>query len=120
MREQWVDAMRNAIDEALSNREVAERIWAEPSNSLCADCGAPKPEWAAINLCVVFCKQCAGLCGAYLLYPFTSVNVNILCFKAFLKVFFYCFSVHPCIFLSLYNSGSGSWGGLEAIPAAIG
>ncbi|XP_070826091.1 arf-GAP with Rho-GAP domain, ANK repeat and PH domain-containing protein 1 isoform X1 [Chaetodon trifascialis] len=60
LREQWVDAMRDAIGEALSNREVAERIWVEPSNSLCADCGAPKPEWAAINLCVVVCKRCAG------------------------------------------------------------
>lgn len=61
LREQWVEAMRNAIGEALSNREVAERIWAEPSNSFCADCGAAKPEWAAINLCVVICKLCAGL-----------------------------------------------------------
>uniref|UniRef100_A0A3B4YA77 ArfGAP with RhoGAP domain, ankyrin repeat and PH domain 1 n=2 Tax=Seriola lalandi dorsalis TaxID=1841481 RepID=A0A3B4YA77_SERLL len=60
LREQWVDAMRNAIGEALSNSEVADRIWAEPSNSNCADCGAPKPEWAAINLCVVVCKRCAG------------------------------------------------------------
>ncbi|XP_037631007.1 arf-GAP with Rho-GAP domain, ANK repeat and PH domain-containing protein 1-like isoform X4 [Sebastes umbrosus] len=59
-REQWVDAMQNAIGEALSNSEVADRIWAEPSNSLCADCEAPKPEWAAINLCVVICKRCAG------------------------------------------------------------
>ncbi|CAI5694321.1 unnamed protein product [Oreochromis niloticus] len=60
MREQWVNAMRDAIGEALSNSEVAERIWAESSNSLCADCEASKPEWAAINLCVVVCKQCAG------------------------------------------------------------
>ncbi|XP_041850481.1 arf-GAP with Rho-GAP domain, ANK repeat and PH domain-containing protein 1-like isoform X2 [Melanotaenia boesemani] len=60
LREQWVDAMRNAIGEALSNSEVAEQIWAEPSNSFCADCGAPKPDWAAINLCVVICKRCAG------------------------------------------------------------
>lgn len=61
-KDQWVDAMRNAIGEALSNSEVADRIWAEPSNSICADCGATKPEWAAINLCVVVCKRCAGLC----------------------------------------------------------
>ncbi|XP_015241666.1 PREDICTED: arf-GAP with Rho-GAP domain, ANK repeat and PH domain-containing protein 1 [Cyprinodon variegatus] len=60
MREQWVKAMREAIGEALSNSEVVERIWAEPSNSSCADCGAPKPDWAAINLCVVICKRCAG------------------------------------------------------------
>lgn len=61
-REQWVEAMRGAIDVALSNCDVAERIWAEPSNSRCADCGAAKPEWAAINLCVVVCSQCAGQC----------------------------------------------------------
>ncbi|KAK5929221.1 hypothetical protein CgunFtcFv8_010470 [Champsocephalus gunnari] len=60
LREQWVDSMRDAIGEALSNSEVADRIWEEPSNSLCADCEAPKPEWAAINLCVVVCKRCAG------------------------------------------------------------
>ncbi|XP_055369965.1 arf-GAP with Rho-GAP domain, ANK repeat and PH domain-containing protein 1-like isoform X2 [Betta splendens] len=60
LKEQWVDAMRSAIGEALSNSEVAERIWAEPSNSFCADCGAPTPEWAAVNLCVVICKRCAG------------------------------------------------------------
>ncbi|XP_061575191.1 arf-GAP with Rho-GAP domain, ANK repeat and PH domain-containing protein 1-like isoform X2 [Cololabis saira] len=60
LREQWVEAMTNAVAEALSNSEVAEQIWVEPSNSFCADCGAPKPEWAAINLCVVICKRCAG------------------------------------------------------------
>lgn len=54
--------MQNAVREALSNCEVAEKIWAEPSNSFCADCGTPEPEWAAINLCVVICHQCAGPC----------------------------------------------------------
>lgn len=62
LKKQWVNAMETAIGEALSNCEVADQIWAEPSNSFCAECGAPKPEWASVNLCVVFCKQCAGLC----------------------------------------------------------
>ncbi|CAL8351371.1 unnamed protein product [Lota lota] len=60
LKEQWVEAMRTAIGEALSNSEVAERIWAEPSNRCCADCGAANPDWASINLCVVVCKRCAG------------------------------------------------------------
>uniref|UniRef100_A0A8C5CAD0 ArfGAP with RhoGAP domain, ankyrin repeat and PH domain 1 n=1 Tax=Gadus morhua TaxID=8049 RepID=A0A8C5CAD0_GADMO len=60
LKEQWVEAMRTAIGEALSNSEVAERIWAEPSNGCCADCGAAGPDWASINLCVVVCKRCAG------------------------------------------------------------
>lgn len=60
LKDQWVEAMRNSIAEALSNYEVAEKIWAEPSNQKCADCTDAKPEWAAINLGVVFCKRCAG------------------------------------------------------------
>ena len=62
LKEQWVEAMRTAIGEALSNSEVAEQIWAEPSNGCCADCGAASPDWASINLCVVVCKRCAGVC----------------------------------------------------------
>ncbi|XP_051535448.1 arf-GAP with Rho-GAP domain, ANK repeat and PH domain-containing protein 1 isoform X2 [Myxocyprinus asiaticus] len=60
LKDQWVEAMRDSIAEALSNYEVAERIWAEPSNQMCADCSAAKPEWVSINLAVVFCKRCAG------------------------------------------------------------
>ncbi|NWZ30793.1 ARAP1 protein, partial [Asarcornis scutulata] len=59
-KEEWVEAMRHAIAEALSNSEVAERIWALEPNRFCADCGAPQPDWASINLCVVICKRCAG------------------------------------------------------------
>ncbi|NXM88708.1 ARAP1 protein, partial [Oenanthe oenanthe] len=59
-KEEWVEAMQQSIAEALSNSEVAERIWAVESNRFCADCGSPKPDWASINLCVVICKRCAG------------------------------------------------------------
>lgn len=59
-KEEWVEAMQHAIAEALSNSEVAERIWATESNRFCADCEAPQPDWASINLCVVICKRCAG------------------------------------------------------------
>ncbi|NXP65860.1 ARAP1 protein, partial [Chloropsis cyanopogon] len=59
-KEEWVEAMQQSIAEALSNSEVAERIWAVESNCFCADCGSPKPDWASINLCVVICKRCAG------------------------------------------------------------
>uniref|UniRef100_A0A8C3CRQ6 ArfGAP with RhoGAP domain, ankyrin repeat and PH domain 1 n=1 Tax=Cairina moschata TaxID=8855 RepID=A0A8C3CRQ6_CAIMO len=59
-KEEWVEAMRHAVAEALSNSEVAERIWALEPNRFCADCGSPQPDWASINLCVVICKRCAG------------------------------------------------------------
>ncbi|XP_063061082.1 arf-GAP with Rho-GAP domain, ANK repeat and PH domain-containing protein 1-like isoform X2 [Engraulis encrasicolus] len=59
-KEQWVCVMRECISVALSHSEVCERIWEEPSNASCADCSAPRPEWASINLCVCVCKRCAG------------------------------------------------------------
>ncbi|XP_061485133.1 arf-GAP with Rho-GAP domain, ANK repeat and PH domain-containing protein 1 isoform X2 [Rhineura floridana] len=59
-KEEWVEAMQHSIAEALSNFEVAERIWSVEANCFCADCGSPKPDWGSINLCVVICKRCAG------------------------------------------------------------
>lgn len=55
--------MQGAVAEALSTSEVAERVWAAAPNRFCADCGAPQPDWASINLCVVICKRCAGVCA---------------------------------------------------------
>ncbi|XP_030055844.1 arf-GAP with Rho-GAP domain, ANK repeat and PH domain-containing protein 1 isoform X2 [Microcaecilia unicolor] len=59
-KEEWVTAMQQSIAEALSNTEVAEKIWSVESNRFCADCNSPKPDWASVNLCVIFCKRCAG------------------------------------------------------------
>ncbi|XP_062849648.1 arf-GAP with Rho-GAP domain, ANK repeat and PH domain-containing protein 2 [Trichomycterus rosablanca] len=59
-REEWIEAVQESIVETLSNYEVAEKIWFNQSNRGCADCRAPNPEWASINLGVVICKMCAG------------------------------------------------------------
>ncbi|XP_044143302.1 arf-GAP with Rho-GAP domain, ANK repeat and PH domain-containing protein 1 isoform X1 [Bufo gargarizans] len=59
-RSEWVEAMMQSVAGALSNLEVAQKIWSVESNRLCADCGAPTPDWASVNLCVVICKKCAG------------------------------------------------------------
>eukprot|EP00026_Physarum_polycephalum_P005990 Phypoly_transcript_06029.p1 GENE.Phypoly_transcript_06029~~Phypoly_transcript_06029.p1 ORF type:complete len:557 (+),score=121.72 Phypoly_transcript_06029:108-1673(+) len=32
-----------------------------PENNTCAECGAPNPEWAAINLGIFFCIDCSGI-----------------------------------------------------------
>uniref|UniRef100_A0A8C5MGV4 ArfGAP with RhoGAP domain, ankyrin repeat and PH domain 1 n=1 Tax=Leptobrachium leishanense TaxID=445787 RepID=A0A8C5MGV4_9ANUR len=57
---EWVEAMEQAVAGALSNLEVANKIWAVEENQRCADCDAPNPDWASINLCVVICARCAG------------------------------------------------------------
>uniref|UniRef100_A0A1A7Z7D0 ArfGAP with RhoGAP domain, ankyrin repeat and PH domain 3 n=1 Tax=Iconisemion striatum TaxID=60296 RepID=A0A1A7Z7D0_9TELE len=56
----WMEALQEAIAETLSDYEVAEKIWSNRSNKMCADCKARNPDWASINLCVVICKNCAG------------------------------------------------------------
>ncbi|XP_030595489.1 arf-GAP with Rho-GAP domain, ANK repeat and PH domain-containing protein 3 [Archocentrus centrarchus] len=56
----WMEALQESIAETLSDYEVAEKIWSNRFNRTCADCKAPNPDWASINLCVVICKNCAG------------------------------------------------------------
>ncbi|XP_051514246.1 arf-GAP with Rho-GAP domain, ANK repeat and PH domain-containing protein 3-like isoform X2 [Myxocyprinus asiaticus] len=56
----WMEALQESIAETLSDYEVAEKIWSNRSNKVCADCKAINPDWASINLCVVICKNCAG------------------------------------------------------------
>ncbi|KAM9064746.1 arf-GAP with Rho-GAP domain, ANK repeat and PH domain-containing protein 3 isoform X2 [Sarcophilus harrisii] len=60
IRQAWAAALQEAITETLSDYEVAEKIWSNRANRQCADCGAPRPDWASINLGVVICKHCAG------------------------------------------------------------
>ncbi|XP_041842533.1 arf-GAP with Rho-GAP domain, ANK repeat and PH domain-containing protein 2 isoform X2 [Melanotaenia boesemani] len=57
---EWIEAVQESIAEMLYDYEVAEKIWFNKANRSCADCGAPQPEWASVNLGVVICKQCAG------------------------------------------------------------
>ncbi|XP_015273680.1 PREDICTED: arf-GAP with Rho-GAP domain, ANK repeat and PH domain-containing protein 2 [Gekko japonicus] len=59
-KQEWIEALQQSIAETLSDYEVAEKIWFNESNRTCADCRAPDPDWASINLCVVICKKCAG------------------------------------------------------------
>lgn len=59
-RQSWAAALQEAVTETLSDYEVAEKVWSNPANRHCADCRASRPDWAAVNLGVVICKQCAG------------------------------------------------------------
>ncbi|XP_019747482.1 arf-GAP with Rho-GAP domain, ANK repeat and PH domain-containing protein 1 [Hippocampus comes] len=56
----WLAGLSSSISSALSCNQVATRLWKNPSNRQCADCGAADPEWAAVNLLLVICHSCAG------------------------------------------------------------
>ncbi|KAK9768493.1 hypothetical protein K7432_000832 [Basidiobolus ranarum] len=44
-----------------SNQSLMERLRNVPGNQKCADCGAPDPLWASINLGVLLCIECSGI-----------------------------------------------------------
>lgn len=39
---------------------TVERLRVVPGNTVCADCGAPEPEWASLNLGELICIECSG------------------------------------------------------------
>lgn len=74
---EWVDAIlkviKGELDHALTPTEVEPTTPSElfvpgqrvlkilkRNNPVCADCGAPNPEWASLNLCVMMCIECSG------------------------------------------------------------
>ena len=44
----------------VSADSVRAALASVPGNAQCADCGAPDPDWASLNLVVVVCHRCAG------------------------------------------------------------
>ncbi|KAM9333293.1 uncharacterized protein KZ484_018319 isoform 1-T1 [Pholidichthys leucotaenia] len=56
----WLDSLNATISRALSCSQVALRLWENPYNKVCGDCGAANPEWASVNLLLVICQNCAG------------------------------------------------------------
>ncbi|XP_029029918.1 arf-GAP with Rho-GAP domain, ANK repeat and PH domain-containing protein 1 isoform X2 [Betta splendens] len=56
----WLDTLSSCIRSALSSSQVALRLWENPANKVCGDCGAANPEWASANLLLVICQACAG------------------------------------------------------------
>lgn len=50
----------NTIGES-ANALVTQVYDAHESNSNCADCGAPNPDWASINIGCIICHECSGV-----------------------------------------------------------
>ncbi|XP_038144260.1 arf-GAP with Rho-GAP domain, ANK repeat and PH domain-containing protein 1 isoform X1 [Cyprinodon tularosa] len=55
----WLNSLNSTIQSAVSCSHVAMRLWENPYNKVCGDCGAPNPEWASVNLLLVICHNCA-------------------------------------------------------------
>lgn len=46
--------------EAVEDNPVLDELRSVPGNACCADCGAPMPDWASLNLTVTLCIECSG------------------------------------------------------------
>ncbi|XP_026470107.1 centaurin-gamma-1A-like isoform X1 [Ctenocephalides felis] len=76
-RDEWVSAIEQQILNSLQGNETSKaklrlnnpneissicsirsRV---PGNSVCADCDAPNPDWASLNLGVLVCIECSGI-----------------------------------------------------------
>ncbi|XP_054902898.1 arf-GAP with Rho-GAP domain, ANK repeat and PH domain-containing protein 1 [Poeciliopsis prolifica] len=55
----WLERLTSTIQSAVSCSQVALRLWENPYNKVCGDCGAANPEWASVNLLLVICHNCA-------------------------------------------------------------
>ncbi|KAM4546601.1 arf-GAP with Rho-GAP domain, ANK repeat and PH domain-containing protein 1 isoform 1-T3 [Fundulus diaphanus] len=56
----WFESLTATIQSAVSCSQVALRLWENPYNKVCGDCGAANPEWASVNLLLVICHSCAA------------------------------------------------------------
>ena len=44
----------------LKPEEVLAELHSNPANRTCAECGAVNPDWASLNLGIMFCTNCSG------------------------------------------------------------
>ena len=88
----WVshiqDLIRSFLLQGPKPQFESRLIDVRSSNSTCADCGKPEPDWASLNLGIVVCIECSGIhrkLGSHVtkvrslsLDTWTEVNVRIL------------------------------------------
>ncbi|VDN32749.1 unnamed protein product [Gongylonema pulchrum] len=73
-RDEWVAAIEELIGKSLQaqmsqkqngrlhgNKTEVQALRQIPGNEYCADCGAPKPDWASLNLGTLICIECSGI-----------------------------------------------------------
>ncbi|XP_062568887.1 arf-GAP with GTPase, ANK repeat and PH domain-containing protein 1-like isoform X13 [Saccostrea cucullata] len=74
-RDEWINAIEQQILNCLQGNEISksnkrstpsdpagmQAIRTVRGNNSCADCGAPNPDWASINLGTIVCIECSGI-----------------------------------------------------------
>lgn len=57
------DSNRALMDDIYSKEvgSVSKILRGIPGNDKCAECSAPEPEWASLNLGILLCIECSGV-----------------------------------------------------------
>jgi small GTP-binding protein len=61
LNENTADKSKLKTGEPRGNLQTWEELKRIPENCICADCGAPDPDWISINLGLLMCIQCSGV-----------------------------------------------------------
>jgi len=52
----------SSLNTAIQRHDSVSRILRSiPGNDVCAECGAPEPDWASLNLGILVCIECSGV-----------------------------------------------------------
>ncbi|KAI1729001.1 putative GTPase activating protein for arf domain-containing protein [Ditylenchus destructor] len=64
-RDEWVSLIEEQIEKCLhrahGNKAEVQALKEIPGNDKCADCNAPDPVWASLNLGTLICIECSGI-----------------------------------------------------------
>lgn len=63
-----------------------------PGNDRCAECGCPEPDWASLNLGILFCIQCSSAhrnLGVHVSKVIICVNVSRPCINRLLNMIYW-------------------------------
>lgn len=55
------DNNENSSNMTTSRASVSKILREIHGNHLCAECSAPEPEWASLNLGILMCIECSGI-----------------------------------------------------------